>query len=129
MYTTIKNHIEEHKLAYSCVATSIVVATFTTLIMRGVTSQHISVTIGDAAGGAIGVAGKNVAMNNVSLISSNRKGSPSWVVRCIETGLVFTSQRKAALAMNISQDHLSNHLNGARDNVGGFTFERICMAA
>jgi len=125
----IKEHFKKHKVRYSCIATGVVVAGITTIIMRSVALQHIGVSIGEPAGGAIGVAGKNVVMNNVSLISSNRKGSPGWVVRCIETGLVFTSQKKAAIGMNLSQAHLSNHLNGVRDNVSGYHFERICMAA
>jgi hypothetical protein len=51
------------------------------------------------------------------------------VVRCIETDEVFTSQKKAALTMNIPQTELSQHLRGLRDTVHGRTFERICMAA
>jgi hypothetical protein len=73
--------------------------------------------------------GDGAVMNNVSFISSNRQGSPSWVVRCIETDEVFTSQRKAALALDIPQSELSQHLSGRLDSAHGRTFERICMAA
>jgi hypothetical protein len=125
----IKKHIKKHKTIYACVATGIGVATFTTLIMRDVNSQHSGRAIGVTTQRTIGVLGKHVAINNVSYISSNRKGPPSWVIRCKETGLIFASQSKAALEMNLPKDHISNHLNGIRDNVNGYTFERICMAA
>lgn len=96
--------------------------------------QPIGFTIGEAAQSTIGVLGekvdiKDTTLNVVSYFSSGRQGPPSWVVRCLETGDVFTSQRAAAFAMGLAQDHLSNHLNGIRDNVNGFHFERICMAA
>ena len=96
--------------------------------------QSIGFTIGEAAQSTIGILGhkidiKDTTLNMVSYISADRQGPPSWVVRCLETGDVFTSQRAAALAMNLAQDHLSNHLNGTRDNVNGYHFERICMAA
>ncbi|MET0786296.1 MAG: hypothetical protein ABWY25_06280 [Paenisporosarcina sp.] len=128
-YDQVKAHVKRHEVVYSCVATGIVVATFTTIIMRGVASQHIRGAIGVPTQRTIGVLGKNVVISNVSYISANRQGPPSWVVRCKETGNIFTSQAKAAFEMGLPKDHLSNHLNGARDNVGGFTFERICMAA
>ena len=97
--------------------------------MRGIASRHISGGISVTAQGGISVLGKNVVMDNVSYISSNRKGSPSWVVRCIETDVIFTSQKAAAKAMELSQAEVSKHLNGMMDNVRGYHFERICMAA
>jgi hypothetical protein len=128
----VKEHVKKHKVAYSCLGTGIVVAGITYFIMRErCSSQHISVGIAsDAAqGGIVAVLGKNAVINNVSYISSRRKGSPSWVIRCLETGEIFTSQKAAALAMNIPQSELSQHLNGLRNYVRGYTFERICMAA
>jgi len=125
----IKKQFEKHKLAYSCVATGVVVAGITAIIMRSIASQHISRAIGVTAQRTIGVLGKNVVISNVSYISANRQGPPSWVVRCKETGNIFASQAKAAIEMGLSKEHISNHLNGTRDNVNGYTFERICMAA
>lgn len=125
----IKKHLKENKDRYiTGVIVGVGVAGFTVAIMRVVDSQSISVTIGDAASRTIGVAGNRIVMDNVSFISSNRQGPPSWVIRCLETDEVFTSQRKAALAMDLAQDHLSQHLNGTRDHVGGKTFERLCLA-
>jgi hypothetical protein len=123
----VKAHIQKHQYAYGVVS-GLALAGITSLMMRGVASQPISVAIGDAASDSIGVAGRKVVMRNVSFISANRRGSPSWVVRCLETDEVFTSQRKAAMEMGLRADHLSNHLNQARDNVKGFHFERLCLA-
>jgi hypothetical protein len=134
----ITNHVKRHKVAYSFGA-GIAVAGFTCLIMRGVYSQHIGGTIGTPAQGTIGTLGvSDVSIrplsffsrqNVVTVIEANRKGPPSWVVRCKETSDIFMSQKAAAIEMGLAHDHLSNHLNGLRDNVNGFTFERICMAA
>ena len=97
MFDRTKQHLKDHKELYIGIGIG-VVATGTLLIIRETISQPISVAIGDAASGAIGVAGKKVVMNFVSFISSNRQGSPSWVVRCLETDEIFTSQRSASNA-------------------------------
>lgn len=140
MKERIKEHFEKHKIAYSCGLTGFGVAGITWFIMRDATALHISRTIGATAQPTIGglrenatiqniVSGRNNVLKSVSYISANRQGPPSWVVRCKETGAIFTSQRTAAFEMGLAQDHLSNHLNGIRDHVNGFHFERICLAA
>jgi hypothetical protein len=105
-------------------------AGITYAITRGVSSQSIGRGIVPVAaqGGNVAVLGKKAVMSNVSFISSYRQGSPSWVVRCLETDEIFTSQRKAAIVMGLTPYHLSQHLNHMRDNVKGFHFERICLA-
>lgn len=82
-----------------------------------------------AVDNGIGVIAKRVVMHNVNYIAANRQGPPSWVVRCLETGSIFTSQNAAATEMGLSAAHLSQHLNGLRDHVSGNHFERICLAA
>lgn len=74
--------------------------------MRDVVLQRISPGVAGTGESAVSqniVTGKNNVLNNVSYISADRKGPPSWVVRCKETDQIFT--------------------------VRDFTFERICMAA
>lgn len=122
----IKEHIKENRKVYICSAFS---AGITMLIMRGVASQSISRDVIVTAGRDAIVARKKIAMRNVSFISSNRQGAPSWVVRCKETGAIFTSQRSAALEMGISTTNISRQLNGLQENAQGYHFERICMAA
>jgi len=55
-------------------------------------------------------------------------GPPSWMVRCVETGTVFTSQESAARIMKISKSMLSTHLSGKAESVGGYHFVRVAMA-
>lgn len=138
----ITDHFEEHKKAY-IIGGCVVLAGFTCLIMRDKdVTQRIKRGIPVLAHRGIPVVDESVSntprqtavfgktvMNNVSYISANRQGPPSWVVRCIETGEVFTSQAKAAIDLGVPPNELSRHLNGAIENVRGLTFERICMAA
>jgi hypothetical protein len=84
------------------------------------------------AQGDIAVLGGSIVnnvMNNVSYFAANRPGPPSWVIRCLETNELFMSQAQAAFEMELLPCEISNHLNGLRDDVRGFHFERICMAA
>jgi hypothetical protein len=110
-------------------AVCITIAGITYAIMR---SQNSVLSIGRdtvvTASRDIVVTGKNSTLNQVSYFSAERQGPPSWVIRCFETGMVYTSQRSAALAMNLSEGHISQHLNGVRDHVNEFHFERLCMA-
>lgn len=125
----IKEHFKKHRTIYLCTATGVVVAGITCVIMRGVASRHIEDGCTVLAKGGYTVLGKSVVTNNVSYISSNRQGPPSWVVRCIETGNIFASQKSAAIEMGIDPSNLSKHLNGIFNNADGYHFERICMAA
>jgi hypothetical protein len=125
----LKTHVKKHQVAYSFFAGS-VVAGFTCLIMRDVRSiEPISRGIAVTAERGIAVLGKKVEMNNVSYFYSNRQGSPSWVVRCLETNDIFSSQRAASKHLGLTESELSQHLNGRKDHVLGYHFERICMAA
>jgi hypothetical protein len=139
----VKTHVKAHKVIYTSIGVGIVVAGFTYLITRDIDSRHISRGIPVTASRGIPVTGESVGINNVSqsLIGSNtvlnsvsyfaanRQGPPSWVVRCLENDMVCTSQHAIALAMDLPESEISRHLNGSIDNVRGFHFERICMAA
>jgi hypothetical protein len=125
----IKSHFEKYKLAYISGGV-VAIAGITCLITRGVaSSEPISRGYAVTAERGIAVLGKRVVMNNVSYISAGRQGPPSWVVRCKETGAIFTSQNSAAQEMGVSASELSKHLNGVREHVDTFHFERICLAA
>jgi hypothetical protein len=128
-YEKVKQHVQENKTTYLIVIGGVAVATGTCLLMRDILPQPISRDIVVTASRDTVVAGKKVVMKNVSYISADRQGPPSWVVRCKETGSIFTSQNSAAIEMGLSSSHLSSHLNGMRDHVDGYHFERICMAA
>ena len=97
--------------------------------MRSNVSQSISSSVTGTAGSNVIGTGKKVVMYNVSYISADRQGPPSWVIRCKETGTLFTSQRMATLEMSITETNISKQLNGLQENAQGYHFERICMAA
>ena len=129
----IRKHLRKHKEAYIVGGVGLGLAYFTWYIMRD-HSRLISSSVTGTAGHSVTVTGKSVefknnTLNMVSYISAERSGPPSWVVRCIETGQVYTSQRAAALSMEISETNISKHLNGLQETAQGFTFERLCMAA
>jgi hypothetical protein len=130
---TIKEHFEKNKKLYIGVGIGLAVglglAGGTCLIMRAHSGSTIMRdTIVHAKRDTI-VLGKKSTLNQVSYISSNRQGPPSWVVQCKETGGIFSSQASAAAEMGLSTSRLSQHLNGVTDHVNGFHFERICLAA
>lgn len=125
----IKTHFNNHKELYLGIGAGVAVAGFTCVVMRGVASRPDNSVIHGVVGPVIHGTKHKVVMNNVSYFSSNRQGPPSWVVRCKETGDIFTSQHKTALAMGLRESDLSRHLNGILEHVDGFHFERICMAA
>lgn len=128
-YARVKQHIKDHKELYIGLGIGVGLAGITALIMRTHSGSTILRDTVVEAQRDIVVLGKNATLNKVSYFDSLRQGPPSWVVRCLETGQVFTSQRAAALAMDLSEANLSQHLNGVRDHVNNFHFERICLAA
>ncbi len=128
-FQKIKNHVIRHKTVYISTTIGVATACFTYLVMRDKSEQDIQDGFTVLAKGGTTVLGKSLVLNQVSYFDSERKGPPSWVVRCIETGAVFTSQAKAAAELELDASNLSKHLNGVMDNVNGLHFERICMAA
>jgi hypothetical protein len=125
----VKEYLQEHKELYIGLGVGVIVAGITYSIMRAQSGSIIlRDSIVEAQRDSI-VLGKNATLNQVSYFDSNRQGPASWVVRCVETGLVFTSQRAAALAMDISESNISRQLNGLKNQADGYHFERICMAA
>lgn len=44
---------------------------------------------------------------------------------CEQTGEIFNCQKDAALHMQLRQGHISEHLNGKRKTVSGFTFKYV----
>jgi hypothetical protein len=125
----VKKHVQKHKKEYIAAIGGAAVATITCAIVRDIVSQPIGHGASVTAKRGISVLGKKVVMHNVSYIYANRQGPPSWVVRCIETGEIFSSQNSAALTMELAPQEISKHLCGLMDHVRGYHFERICLAA
>lgn len=136
-------HFKRHKWKY-VVGGSLAVAGITGLIVRGkLLDLSISRGIPVTASRGIPVTGENSGsifnnqtglvnnntMNVTQVVDSLRRGAPSWVVRCQETGEAFMSQRAAASAMGLPEAEISRHLNGTLEHVRGYHFDRLCMAA
>jgi hypothetical protein len=76
------------------------------------------------------LAKKIVIKDSVLLFSTYARdqGPPSWVIRCVETKSIFTSQLHAAKAMSLDPSSISRHLNGTKEHVNGYHFVRVAMA-
>jgi len=130
----IKEHIEKHKIRYSCIATGVVVAGITAIIMKG---RYEALAIGGAYG--LKTADTSVTMrplcflsnqnNIVKVVNKYGTGRPGYLIRSLATNEYFSSQREAAAMFDISETLLSKHLAGKIPNVDGHQFERIYMAA
>ena len=55
----------------------------------------------------------------------NYGGYQSKIVRNLDTGEIFESQKAAAESVGVSEKAMSRHLNGDYGNLDGNTFERI----
>lgn len=97
----------------------------------GVAAAGVTALAMSKFGPSINIAGNRnkIVMGSLTYIEANRQGPPSWVVRCLETGDIFTSQRAAALALNINEQTISRQINGLIESANDFHFERICLAA
>lgn len=133
----LKSHFERNKTAYVS-GGMLALAGITCFIMRGSSAGIQGVPESGIRGVPDGLTKVTVTplslfsnrmSTAVTVIASNRQGPPSWVVRCIETGDIFTSQRSAAAEMGIKESMLSRHLNGLLEHADGNHFERVCMAA
>lgn len=125
MNEKLKAHWEKYKQTYITIGVGVVIGV-TIFIVARKTAPTLNV-------------GKSAKVSNVKqfvtkgdlnyTITSNRQGPPSWVVRCIETGDIFSLQNKAAEALGVSSTNISYQLNGIKPDINGLHFERICMAA
>ena len=125
----IKKHLNDNRELYIMGGMFVGFACFTWYIMR----DHSKLSIGrdvivTAERDAI-VLGQNNTLNTVSYIAADRQGPPSWVIQCLETQDVYTSQNKAAEALEITASNVSRQLNGLQENAQGYHFKRLCMAA
>lgn len=113
----VKGHFEKHKIKYIVGGTCLV------------------------AGGAVGVYLGNKGIINVQLVNTgevtqvqnidksvnilSRRGHAGDVIRCLETGETFASQKRAAEVYGVNQGDISKHLKGKKDSVKGMTFEKV----
>jgi hypothetical protein len=129
-YERIKAHVKKHEVVYSCVVTGVVVAGITTIIMRS-----CGAAVPRVADGPVKVTVQPLSFFSkqenaiMTIIHRGGSGAPSYIVECLETGEAWLSQRQAAMMKNVSESVMSGHLNGKLDDVNGFHFRRIGLAA
>lgn len=113
----VKGHFKKHKVKYIVGGTCLVV------------------------GGTVGYYLGNKGIINVQLVNTgsveqhqyidksvnilSRRGHAGDVIRCLETGETFASQKRAAVVYGVNQGDISKHLKGKKDNVKGLTFEKV----
>jgi hypothetical protein len=126
MQKEIKEHFAKYRNIYITAGIVVLTSVVTGLTVYSVTKTDIKpVSIGDNNNNnAINFGG---TLNYT--VKSLRKGPPSWVIRCIETGQLYSSQEKASKELGINKASLSRHLNGLLDEVNNLHFERVCMSA
>lgn|SRR5512136_630616 len=111
----LKSHIKENKKVYIVGGVCFVVGVSSTIVL----CNKVRVT-------GI-VIGKNNTLTQTTILI--RRGHPGNVIRCNETGEVFASQGRTASVMGINAARLSEHLSGKRDQVSGYTFEKLGEAS
>lgn len=131
MNEKFKAHWEKHKQTYITVGVGVAMSVVVGIAVYILTKQkspniNVDMNVGDDNHDPQQMV--NLGTLNYT-IEANRQGPPSWVVRCLETGDVFSSQNKAAKALGISTTDISCQLNGIKPDINGLHFERICIAA
>ncbi len=110
----IKNHFQENQKVYIGVSAGVVVGVAATVFVHNNGIYNI-----------LNSFNFNWKSTNMVIADLARRGHPGYTIMCNETGVPFPSQNYAAKCMNLDPAELSRHLNGARNQVGGFTFTRI----
>jgi hypothetical protein len=72
----------------------------------------------------VSVNGTHIHNTNVS-INNTYSGYQSKIVKNIDTGEIFESQKAAATSIGVNERTMSKHLNGEKEDLYGNRFERI----
>lgn len=126
----IKDHLERHKVLYSCATTGMVFAGITCLIMRS-NAVRGAACINGIRGVPSNTASFNFknkqTINVTTVLDREGRGHPGWPVRNLETKRIEFSQKDMADLFGISYTALSGHLNGKFPDVDGLHFERVSL--
>jgi len=125
---SVKSHVKRHQVIYSLGA-GVGIAGITSLIMRGQCAGIQRVpdrTLTSVFARPLFIFSNHNKMNTtVAIFLRDGRGHPGYPIRCMETGDIFPSQDKAALAFGVYPSLLSGHLNGKFPDVHGWHFERL----
>jgi len=127
----IKNHIQDHKVAYACGATAVLTAGITYLVVRSNAAQG-GAGGGNAQGGLTNTASRSFLIKSpqtiiktINVLERDGRGHPGYPIRNLETKHIEFSQKAMADYFGISEGLLSGHLNGKFPDVDGLHFERV----
>lgn len=125
-----KSHVKRNKKVYifSGVGILLGIAGGYTLAKLGEDSGDIYeapvLDIDDSDVGDVNVNSFNTE-NYIHNTTNNYGGYQSKIVKNLDTGEIFESQKAAAESIGVDTRTMSKHLNGERDHLYGNTFERI----
>lgn len=133
MKERIKKHVEDHKMVYSCLATGVVFAGITCVIMRG---RHATLGNGvDTAEKSVFVrpfsfsfnffASQKESGNITTNISREGRGHPGYITRWVEGMIDYDTQGLAAIEHGVSSNAMSSHIRGKIPDINGQHFERV----
>ena len=131
----IRNHFQKNKNAYMAGAAGILFAGITCRIMKGSYPDVLRVSESSVPRVLDGPAkvtvtplslfSNRMTNNIVTVIEREGRGHPGYLVRCLETNEIFTSQYEAARQLGVWPSIVSGHLNGKLADVAGKHLERI----
>jgi hypothetical protein len=130
----MKKHFEENKKFYIGIACGVALAGITWLIVREKTvkalvAQYPMQSPGDTSGFSFLQQNNSGTIRNVIVHERVGRGHPGYQIHCRETNLVWSSQKQAALANDVTVKEMSDHINGRLPDINGLHFERVVMAA
>lgn len=124
-----KSHMERNKQLYilTGVGALLGIAGGYTLAKAGESSGDVFEIDLDAGQDAIATVYGDVdnSENHIHNTTHNYGGYQSKIVKNLDTGEIFESQKAAAESVYVSEQAMSRHLDGEYGNLYGNTFERI----
>ena len=118
----IKNHIQDHKVAYACGATAVLTAGITYLVVRSNAAQG---GLTNTASRSFLIKSPQTIIKTINVLERDGRGHPGYPIRNLETKHIEFSQKAMADYFGISEGLLSGHLNGKFSDVDGLHFERV----
>lgn len=127
-----KSHMKRNKQTYilSGVGILLGVAGGYTLAKVGEGSGDVlNLEVGDIGDSQVSITAVDNSVDNsethIHNTPSNYGGYQSKIVKNLDTGEIFESQKAAAESIGVNRQMMSRHLDGLYPDLNGFTFERI----
>ena len=124
-----KSHVKRNKKVYilSGVGVLLGIAGGYTLAKLGEDSGDVFEIDLDAGQDALATVYGDIdnSENHIHNTTHNYGGYQSKIVKNLDTGEIFESQKKAAESIGVDKYTMSRHLNGEFDHIDGHVFERI----